>query len=181
MRLDLKPHPSSRPAEVRSVTATIGRAPLGALILGYAVEPARSLLLADHGHERRDGLWRSTCFELFVRLKHGGYREFNFAPVSAWNAYAFTDWRTGMTPLRMQSAPHVVDSRLDDRSTSFPEHYGLDVVLQPEVLAQGDELSITAVIEETNGIRSYWALAHPPGAPNFHHPACFTMELPPTL
>jgi hypothetical protein len=35
------------------------------------------------------------------------------------------------------------------------------------------------VIEERNGRKSYWALAHPPGEPDFHHPACFALELPP--
>ena len=30
-------------------------------------------------------------------------------------------------------------------------------------------VSITAVIEEKGGRKSYWALAHPPGRPDFHH------------
>jgi hypothetical protein len=34
------------------------------------------------------------------------------------------------------------------------------------------------VIEETNGRLSYWALAHPPGKPDFHHSDCFALELP---
>jgi hypothetical protein len=34
------------------------------------------------------------------------------------------------------------------------------------------------VIEETNGRKSYWALAHPPGKPDFHHSDCFALGLP---
>jgi hypothetical protein len=40
-------------------------------------------------------------------------------------------------------------------------------------------LGLSAVLEDTAGMRSYWALAHPPGAPDFHNPDCFALELPP--
>jgi len=36
------------------------------------------------------------------------------------------------------------------------------------------QLAMTAVIEEQGGRKSYWAMAHPAGAPDFHDPACFT-------
>jgi hypothetical protein len=39
-------------------------------------------------------------------------------------------------------------------------------------------LGLAAVIEEANGRLSYWALAHPPGKPDFHHSDCFALELP---
>ena len=38
-------------------------------------------------------------------------------------------------------------------------------------------LGLSAVIEEANGRKSYWALAHPPGKADFHHADCFA-ELP---
>src|SRR3546814_3736372 len=34
----------------------------------------------------------------------------------------------------------------------------------------GAKLALSAVIEELDGTKSYWALAHPPGKPDFHHP-----------
>jgi hypothetical protein len=40
------------------------------------------------------------------------------------------------------------------------------------------QLALTAVIEETNGRKSYWALAHAPGNPDFHDIAGFTLDLP---
>ncbi|OYY67097.1 MAG: hypothetical protein B7Y49_00295 [Sphingomonas sp. 28-62-11] len=39
-------------------------------------------------------------------------------------------------------------------------------------------LALSAVIEETNGTKSYWALAHASGAPDFHHADAFAVELP---
>ena len=39
-------------------------------------------------------------------------------------------------------------------------------------------IGLSAVIEERHGRKSYWALAHPPGKPDFHHDDCFAIELP---
>ena len=39
-------------------------------------------------------------------------------------------------------------------------------------------VGFSAVIEERDGTMSYWALAHPPGKPDFHHRDCFALELP---
>jgi len=41
------------------------------------------------------------------------------------------------------------------------------------------KLGLSAVIEERNGRKSYWALRHPAGQPDFHHPDCFALELAP--
>src|SRR3546814_9971873 len=38
-------------------------------------------------------------------------------------------------------------------------------------------VALSAVIEETDGTKSYWALRHPPGKPDFHHPDCFALAL----
>ena len=40
-------------------------------------------------------------------------------------------------------------------------------------------MGLSAVIEEKDGTVSWWALAHPEGPPDFHHDACFALELPP--
>ena len=171
-------HPQHGPKSVRSLEVSLWSG--SRIMLRYAAEPAGALLLPDHGFGRVDGLWRRTCFELFVKPSGGGaYREFNFAPLGGWNAYSFSDWRKGMTPLEAAEPPHLVDGRLDDRRHLFPGRYELDVVLGGELVPTGGgKLSLTAVIEEEGGTLSYWALAHPPGPPNFHHPACFTATLP---
>lgn len=176
--LTLTPHESTPPARARSVTAALARLETGFVIVTYAVEPADSLVLPN-AIGRRDGLWQTTCFELFLATVGGGYREFNFAP-SAWNAYAFRDWRRGMTPLEISREPNLVDCRINPRLPAMPERYELDVVLPPDLLGDVAKVSINAVIEEYGGRKSYWALAHPPGdAPNFHHPAGFIAAWPP--
>jgi hypothetical protein len=37
-------------------------------------------------------------------------------------------------------------------------------------------IGLAAVIEETSGHKSYWALAHPQGKADFHHSECFALE-----
>jgi hypothetical protein len=40
------------------------------------------------------------------------------------------------------------------------------------------QLGLSAVLEETDGTRSFWALAHPDERkPDFHHPDCFAAQL----
>lgn len=174
----LVPHPLFPARGVRDVSVEV-RPSSDFLHLAYRVEPAGTLLLPERPSGRSDGLWRSTCFELFLKeAGSGAYREFNFSPSGAWNAYAFSDWRMGMKPLDVQAPPHLVDSRLDERRASFPAAYEMDVTLGTSAPKRRDaKLSLTAVIEETDGTKSYWALAHPPGNPNFHHPDCFALEL----
>ena len=38
-------------------------------------------------------------------------------------------------------------------------------------------LGLCAVIEEENGALSYWALKHPSGRPDFHHPDGFALKI----
>ncbi len=179
-RFELVAHPEHGSRHIRSVEVRWSEHD-GFWMLNYAVKPACSLLLQDKGFERRDGLWRSTCFELFFKGGGGSaYNEFNFAPPGAWNAYSFTDWRKGMLNIEVREYPHLVDMRLDDRKPDYPERYELDVVLPADLVPRNFmRMSLAAVLEEKDGTKSYWALAHPPGKPNFHHPACFVAELPP--
>ncbi len=53
------------------------------------------------------------------------------------------------------------------------------IIELPGDMAAAKKLALSAVIEETDGTKSYWALAHPPGKPDFHHHTCFAATLPP--
>jgi hypothetical protein len=167
-------HPGHPPRSVRSVEVEVEVD--DHITLTYAVEPAAGLILSDHGGNRQDALWRSTCFELFAKgARDARYREFNFAPGGAWNAYAFSGWRQGMRPLDVAAPP-----RLAERRQSVPGRYELEVTLAREALGEGlVSVSLTTIVEETDGTFSYWALAHAAGDPDFHHPHAFALELRP--
>jgi hypothetical protein len=47
--------------------------------------------------------------------------------------------------------------------------------IQPGSILQ---IGLSAVVEDINERLSYWALRHPPGKPDFHHPDNFALEIP---
>ncbi|HET7811102.1 MAG TPA: DOMON-like domain-containing protein [Steroidobacteraceae bacterium] len=138
--------------------------------------PRKALKLpAPAAPARTDGLWRHTCFELFLRdPADGAYLEFNFSPSGQWAAYEFDGYRAGMRPLEM-------DAPLINPGGSEAEGFGLSALLRQPGLwrALPVRVGISAVIEEADGTTSYWALAHPPGKPDFHHADSFALELKP--
>ena len=124
---------------------------------------------------RADGLWRHTCFEAFIATPGSeAYCELNFSPSGEWAAYAFTGYRAGMTVLELPAAPeaHWV------RSAGSLE---LAVVLEPPTFFPDRgplRLAASAVLEDQSGTIAYWALRHPAGPPDFHHPESFAWLIP---
>ncbi len=121
---------------------------------------------------RADELWKHTCFELFLRAEGGdAYVELNFSPSTQWAAYSFTGYRADMANLDIAPRVSVVASavNLEVRATVEPD------VLN-DLLSGPLRIGASAVIEEKNGDKSYWALSHPPGKPDFHHLDCFALR-----
>ena len=172
-------HPQTPSRWVRTFQARLSRADDGGLAITYSLEGelSRLCLPAQCASSRVDGLWQHTCFEAFVSVKgEPAYREFNFSPSGEWAAYAFKDYRDG-SPLSPDSNPQikmrVIGNRLE-----------VDALIRRECLPPTQKnrrllLGLSAVIEEEDGILSYWALKHPPGRPDFHHPDSFVLELNP--
>jgi hypothetical protein len=127
---------------------------------------------------RADGLWRRTCFEVFVLALPGvSYFEFHFAPSRQWAAYRFDSYRSGMRELGPVAGPQI---EMQAKAASYELRATL-ASEDPTVLA-GDvawRIGVSAVIEEANKRLSYWALAHPHGKPDFHRSDCFAVELHP--
>ena len=168
--MELRCHPETPCDAVEALTVTVERGAGGRLDLRYRVTGAvgRLALPALRGAGRAGELWRTTCFELFVRAGDGpGYREYNFAPSLDWAAYAFDGYRVGMRDLPRPVQPHI------ERNGEGIE---VDCALAG-LPAAAMRIALTAVIEESGGHRSFWSLAHPPGAPDFHHDDCFVARL----
>ena len=127
---------------------------------------------------RADDLWKHTCFEAFIAADDApGYFEFNFSPSLDWAAYRFTDYRADMSVAPVARAPGLQVRRTASQLelTAKVTFAGLAPLCRAPVL----RLALAAVIEEDNGRLSYWALQHPPGNPDFHHPDGFALELHP--
>jgi hypothetical protein len=124
---------------------------------------------------RAQELWQHTCFEAFLRCPPSApYYEFNFAPSTRWAAYQFHDYRHGMQVASGVSAPAIEIEASPERFT-LQASLGLDQLSNLPRNARW-RLGLSALIEETNGRKSYWALAHPPGKADFHHSDCFAYE-----
>jgi hypothetical protein len=168
--LSLSAHPDTPSGAVRSISVHLQREGRG-LHLDYVVEgdAERIVLPPPQKPYRADELWQTTCFEFFVHDSGDAYREFNFSPSSQWAAYAFKSYRAGREALALDEPPTV---------RFWPESIGLLMsVSLPVDISSGARIGLSAVIEETGGAKSYWALAHPSGAPDFHHPDSFAIEL----
>src|SRR5580692_2223918 len=173
MRHTLRLHPDSRCVAATHVEADIARPRPGSLVLSFIVSGRIGDLRMPPvvAAARADELWRHTCFEAFVRPSTGSaYYEFNFSPSTQWAAYQFSSYRSGM-----RDATEIAAPRIEVRSTA--ESYTLQASLELDGLSPPWRLGLSAVLEETNGRKSYWALAHPPGKADFHHADCFALEL----
>jgi hypothetical protein len=180
MRLALQPHPEFPPEAASAISVDVSRATGGELVLAYALSGriAGVSLPAPAPPARTDELWRHTCFEAFVGPQgDDAYCEFNLAPSSQWAAYRFAGYRQGMADLDPIATPAIEVRAFDDR---LELRVALDLGDVPGLsAAEPWRVALSAVIEERGGRKSYWALAHPPGNPDFHHPDSFSLALCP--
>jgi hypothetical protein len=167
----LAAHPGHPPLEVSGVSADLISLPGGRVLARYRVEGTGRLVVPEfRGRGRADLLWKSTCFELFLRDDGPSYREFNFSPSGQWAAYSFDAYREGMAELEPREWPDIACEQGADNFVAA-------VTLAAPEFAGFSRAGLNAVIEEQGGHISYWALAHPEGKPDFHDPACFALSL----
>jgi hypothetical protein len=121
---------------------------------------------------RADELWQHTCCELFIKPQGAAYTEFNLSPSTQWAAYRFSGYRADR-----------VDASVADPIITVMADTGcfeLQAVIDCNSLSLPNDLwyiGLSVVIEETSGRKSYWALAHAPGKPDFHHATGFAVAL----
>lgn len=173
----LTPHPACPPVTVESITASLLSLTHGWLQLRWRIEGTGALVIPPFaGKGRADDLWQTTCFEAFVRpVGSEAYIELNLSPSERWAAYDFAAYREGMAERPMPRDP-VCTLRKGRSQAIFDAAVPLS-----GLPATPWQFGLSAVIEEEGATKSYWALAHPPGKPDFHHPACFAATLPAPL
>ena len=74
-----------------------------------------------------------------------------------------------MAELEVGAPPYI---RMEDNLTWWA--LGATIALES---GKSWDLGLSVVLEETDGTKSYWALAHPPETPDFHMPDCFIGKL----
>ena len=176
--LSLICYPSAPDTSVRRIAVRVRRMRGGTLALAYRIEgdAERVRWPPPRPPRRADELWRHTCCELFLAERgRAGYHEFNFAPSTEWAIYRFQAYREGMAVVenagRLRVASRVRADRLELTAA-------IDLgALSPRLTGADLRLAVSAVIEAADGRCSYWALRHPPGRPDFHHPDGFALAL----
>ena len=171
-------HPEISSRATQGIEARVGWTPDRALALTYVLKGTMTRLRIPPARSprRADRLWQHTCFEAFVAVKgKPEYCEFNFAPSGEWAAYSFRSYRDGAPLVNEELMPQMTVRRADNS-------FKLDVIVRLDRLPMIPpgarlRLGLSAVIEEDNSTLSYWALKHPPGKPDFHHPEAFELEL----
>ena len=179
-RVRLACHPDTDAYAIEGIEADVSWIRTQTLAFTYILKGdfTRLRIPPPQAARRADRLWEHTCFEAFVSVTGGPeYSEFNFAPSGEWAVYGFRHYRD-RTPLEDDMlAPkitvHNVIGGLDlsaivglDRLPAIPPRARL-------------RLALSAVVEKKDGLLSYWALKHPAGRPDFHHPDAFVLELEP--
>lgn len=167
--LPLACHPDTPCPALRSVAVSARRSADGAgLELEYTLagDIAALRIAAPVPPRRIARLWQHTCLEAFLGLEgSSAYLEVNLAPSGEWAAWTFDGYRTGMREAAMP-APRI-ETRLEPGVLALRAE--LDLSGQRWLAAaQAGQAGFAAVVELLDGSLSYWALAHPPGRPDFH-------------
>lgn len=174
----LAPHPSTPRAGAAALQASLERT-ANHWLLRYQLTGDTARLrvpgpAADAAFS--DGLWRHTCFEAFVGCEgDAAYREFNFSPSGHWAAYAFSAERVPAEKAPPLPTPLIA---CDRQAHALTLQARVPVGALPAPGAAGYLIGLSAVIEDTDGQLSYWALHHPAARPDFHHRGGWTARVP---
>jgi hypothetical protein len=167
-------HAQSLAGGIEGIGVTIRLGMRGDITLAYRLSGKLDALeIADPAKPgRANELWKSTCFELFIgNFEDENYLEYNFSPSHQWAAYQFAGYRADMVDLET-SAPNIWVEQDADALTLIA------TLALPEAWRGRDlRAGLSAVLATKSGDISYWAVAHPPGKPDFHHKDCFAVQL----
>jgi len=173
-------HPNTPNEAVRSIAAAAELAGPMSLRFVYVLEadPKRVRIPSPAGNAgRTDKLWAHTCFEAFVGLAQSPpYLELNFSPSGDWAAYGFQSYRDGMAPA-LDAAPRLTLRQDGDRLELQAQVRLSGALAFPASAKPLLRIALSAVVEDPEGRLSYWALGHPSGRPDFHHPDSFSLAL----
>jgi len=170
-------HPSTPEDAVRRLAVRLRAEKPDILVFHYSLDAKMSRIRvpACSAGGQADALWKHTCFEAFIApANSAGYHEFNFSPSLEWAIYRFGGYRERAPRAEIFQAPKISVHRGDD---------GLVLESTVRLAALADleaahlRIALAAVIEDEDGKLSYWALRHPAGKPDFHHPHGFALEV----
>ncbi|MDO5654334.1 MAG: DOMON-like domain-containing protein [Brachymonas sp.] len=191
--LILRAHPATPCPAVARLTVALGAVPGvhgPVLHLRYVLQGDLAALRwpAPAFPGAADGLWRHTCFEVFIGAPEAptempgtpdapAYREFNFAPNGQWASYAFRAERERDARIERAAPVRPLRMACQRQGDTFTLTATLPAAAWPAP-AHTCRLGLSAVIETQDGALACFALTHPREAPDFHHRAGWTAPAP---
>lgn len=136
------------------------------LKVSYTLEGASTRLMnwkpakEESQRERKDGLWRSTCFEFFWSFDGISYYEMNLSESGDWNFYLFEDYRSRSS----STVPNFIKSLT---VSSEGERFSLEVTLESDRSWSEVKSHNISLVFVADGRQDYFALAHR-DQPDFH-------------
>lgn len=137
------------------------------------------------GRARRDELWKSTCFEIFLAAPNQtNYVEANLATNGDWNLYFFTNYREAMRPaagaeialLNFTKSAEQIDlsARIEWSNTRATNAASKEAAI---FSAATIELAASVVLDWGADGVEYWALKHVAERPDFHRRESFLLKI----
>lgn len=170
--IDLEPHPDSQVKAVKRICVGYDlRTEDWHLAFEVYGDIAQLELPPVHSVKLGQDLWQSSCFEMFIACTTHSYRELNFAPDGRCAAADFAGYRRAPTWLRDPVLAHA-------ESWQDAQRYRIDLSLagtaRPDM---ANHVGLCAIICDKSGAKSWWALQHEAGEPDFHHVSSFLIPL----
>ena len=108
---------------------------------------------------RKDELWRKTCFECFILYSNEEYDEWNFDLAGNWQHYRFKSYRNPQPPQVTKIDAQAIGFRITQEQELI-----LQLPVEREIMAINP-----CVILEKKGQFEFYAYAHPEDKADFHH------------
>ena len=164
-RTGWSPTPTSRRARcARSKRGSLGDRSAVAALRWRIDGPDKLVVPRFAGKGRADELWKTTCFELFLREPaRGRYRRAQPLALRALGGLRLHRLSRGH-----ERPPDAARAELHRCVSGRRWRSSMRRCRSPRCPPLPWQVGLNAVLEEQGGRLSYWAIAHPPGKPDFH-------------
>ncbi|MGD8568561.1 MAG: DOMON-like domain-containing protein [Gammaproteobacteria bacterium] len=126
--------------------------------------------------QRRENLWQTTCFELFVSATDSKeYWEYNLSPSHDWAVFHFSDYRQNKSDDLATPDLTITTQRTNNKRFDL----GCTIELPQAVKSHKMELGVSAVVQNIHDQLYYYALIHCKKTADFHHRDSFIIGVEP--
>jgi len=113
---------------------------------------------------RKDELWKRTCFELFLANRdRPNYYELNMSPSSEWNFYHFSDYKKEMKEEKNISTPSIYLSK-----TPKGYLFSFEFELYTNILNDNFIFNLAVILLDTQGVRHFYSIHRKEKKVDFH-------------